>query len=384
MIAAVTGPLSAFWSEPRVAGAPARVWRDWALVAVLVPACVVEALLRPDVPYRWLSFAVALGCVPVLLIRRTHPLHAVTIVFGAALVMNLPWLVGGGDPPGLWTMAYVLITSYALFRWGSGREALIGLAIMMVIASICIAFDYTGPSDAVGGIAVILLAVASGLAVRGRAQTRIRQVEEIRAREREGLARDLHDTVAHHVSAIAIRAQAGLAVAPKDPAAAVEALRIIDAEASRTLAEMRTIVRGLRRDDPVALAPLPGITDVRELERSSPGGPPVHVALEGDPDRVPAPVAAAAYRLVQESVTNARRHARRASRIDVWVRTGEDAVTVEVSDDGDGGAARTGRGFGIVGMIERAERLGGTCTAGPRTGGGWAVTAVLPLRGVGA
>jgi signal transduction histidine kinase len=96
---------------------------------------------------------------------------------------------------------------------------------------------------------------------------------------------------------------------------------------------------------------------------------------------VPESVAAAAYRLVQESVTNARRHARRASRIDVTVRAGDEAVTVEVTDDGERAAVRGDVGFGIAGMVERVEGLGGTCVAGPRTGGGWAVTAVLPLRG---
>ena len=90
------------------------------------------------------------------------------------------------------------------------------------------------------------------------------------------------------------------------------------------------------------------------------------------------------YRLTQESVTNARRHARRASRIDVTVSAGDDAVTVEVTDDGERAGARQDVGFGIAGMVERAEGLGGTCVAGPRPGGGWAVTAVLPLRGATA
>jgi signal transduction histidine kinase len=106
--------------------------------------------------------------------------------------------------------------------------------------------------------------------------------------------------------------------------------------------------------------------------------------MQGDEGRVPESVAAAAYRLVQESVTNARRHARRASRIDVTVRAGDDAVTVEVVDDGERATVRGDVGFGIAGMVERAEGLGGTCVAGPRAGGGWAVTAVLPLRGAPA
>ena len=376
--------LRSFWSEPAIAGAPRRVWRDWALVAILLPLCFVEVFVRPDIPLRWPSFAAAIVGVPMFLWRRTHPLRAVAVVFGAAIALDIPWLIGGGDAPGLYTMGYVLLLPYSLFRWGSGRQALIGLGVMMVAATIGLVFDYSVPSEAITGFLIFFSAVALGVAMRYRTGARASKLDEIRALEREELARDLHDTVAHHVSAIAIRAQAGLAVAPSDPTAALDALRVIDAEASRTLAEMRTIVRGLRRGQQAEMAPLPQIADVPGLAVTTPGGPPVHVELQGDPADVPAPIATAAYRLVQESITNARRHASRASRIDVVVCTSDFAVTVEVTDDGEGASADRNAGFGIAGMIERAERLGGTCTAGPRDGRGWAVTAVLPLGGVSA
>ncbi len=265
--------LRSIWTEPRVADPPRRVWRGWALVAVLVPLCVVEVILRPDLPYRWLSFAVGLGGVATLLWRRTHPLPAVAIVFGATVVMDIPWVVGGGDPPGLYTMGYALILGYALFRWGSGREALIGLGIMLVPASLALVLDFTSVSEAVGGLALFFFTLALGVAVRSRARERISRIDAVRAREREALARDLHDTVAHHVSAIAIRAQAGIATAPADPDAAIDALRVIEAEASRTLADMRTIVRGLRGDARGERAPLPRIADVRHLAAAAPGGP---------------------------------------------------------------------------------------------------------------
>jgi signal transduction histidine kinase len=372
--------MRSFWSEPRVPDPPRRVWRDWALVAVLVTLCVVEVVVREDLPYRWLSFAAALVGAPLLLWRRTHPLAVVCGVFGAAIVMDIPWVVSGGEAPGLFTMAYVLIPAYALFRWGSGREALIGLGVMLVPATLSLVLDFTSLSEAVTGFAIFLLALALGVAVRSRTRERMSRVDAARANEREALARDLHDTVAHHVSAIAVRAQAGIATAPADPEAAVEALRVIASEASRTLAEMRTIVRRLRRDDRDVGAPLPRLGDVRDLGAdAAAGAPPVHVVVQGDSAGVPESVAVAAYRVAQESVTNARRHARRASRIDVLVRAGDGAVTVEVTDDGERPHAGFDVGFGIVGMVERAEGLGGTCVAGPRPGGGWAVTAVIPL-----
>ena len=358
------------------------MWRDWVLVALLAPLCIVEVAVRDDLPYRWLSFAVAFAGVPLLLWRRTHPLPVVAALFGATVVMDIPWIIEGGDPPGLFTMGYVLIPAYALFRWASGRHALIGLGIMLVPASLALVLDFTSMSEAVTGFAIFFLALALGVAVRSRTRERVSRIDAARANEREALARDLHDTVAHHVSAIAVRAQAGIATAPADPEAAVAALRVIAAEASRTLAEMRTIVRSLRTDDRDGTAPLPRLGDVRGFSGpTAPGAPPVHVDLQGDEARVPDSVAAAAYRLVQESVTNALRHARRASRIDVTVSADDDAVRVEVTDDGERPGARGDLGFGITGMVERAERLGGTCVAGPGAGGGWTVTAVLPLRG---
>jgi signal transduction histidine kinase len=374
-----------FWNEPAIAGAPRRVWRDWALVGLFTTLCFVEVFTRPDIPYRWISFALALAGIPALLVRRTQPLLAVAAVFGAAIVLDIAGLVGGTLTPGLYSMGYSVLLAFALFRWGSGRQALSGLAVMVPAAALAQVFDDAILSESITGSVMFFAILALAVAMRYRTRARVTKLDEIRAREREELARDLHDTVAHHVSAIAIRAQAGLAVAPTDPSAAVEALRIIDAEASRTLAEMRTIVRGLRRDEQAEMAPLPQIADVPRLAVDTPGGPPVHVELQGgDPADVPAPVATAAYRVAQESITNARRHARRASRIDVVVRTADDAVTVEVTDDGDAGPARREGGFGIVGMIERAERLGGTCTAGPREGKGWAVRAVFPCKGVSA
>lgn len=376
--------LRSFWREPRVADAPSRVWRDWALVALLGALAVVEVIVRPDLTYRWVSFLVALIGIPTLLWRRTHPLAAVAVAFGAATAIDIPWVIEGGEPPGLYTMGFILILGYAVFRWGAGREALIGLGIMLVPATLSVVFDYTGLSEAITGFAIFFAALALGLAVRYRTRARAKEADATRSAEREELARDLHDTVAHHVSAIAIRAQAGLAVAPTNPAAALDALRVIETEASRTLDEMRTIVRGLRQGDEADLRPLPQIADVPDLASAGSGGPPVHVLLEGDATGVPATVATAAYRLAQESITNARRHAVRASRIDVVVRTDEDAVTVEVTDDGDAPHGHPDLGFGIVGMTERAERLGGTFTAGPRPGRGWTVTAVLPLRGASA
>ncbi|MFC7592986.1 sensor histidine kinase [Nonomuraea antimicrobica] len=232
-------------------------------------------------------------------------------------------------------------------------------------------------------------AVALGGAFRYRARARMRELDQVKLLEREQLARDLHDTVAHHVSAMAIRAQAGIATAAANPGAAadaaVDALRVIEAEASRTLAEMRTMVRVLRRDESSApeLAPHPRLDDLRRLAGRPRVGPSVEVEIEGEVDDLAPSVGTALYRIAQESVTNARRHARHATRIEVSVAADDASVRLRVTDDGDSTAGRpvAASGYGLLGMIERAGLLGGTCEAGPNPGRGWTVTAVLPRTG---
>ncbi|GGQ55810.1 sensor histidine kinase [Couchioplanes azureus] len=370
--------LRSAWDEPRPAAAPPRVWRDWALLAVLGVLIPVEALLRPELPARIASTVLLLALLPTLLWRRTHPLAAVAVAFGTTAL--LPLVTGGAVAEG-YTTAYLLLLPYALVRWGSGREITLGSA--MVAGKILIWF-LTGPAalgDALGGIAVMSTVTALGLAFRYRSRARQRELDGVRLRERERLARDLHDTVAHHVSAMAIRAQVGLATSDADPGAAAEALRLIEAEAARALAEMRAMVRVLRRGEPADVTPSPGIRDVTAFAGRGRGGPEVAVEITGDVTDVAPSVDAAVYRLAQESVTNARRHARHARRIEVRVDADADAVHLRVSDDGDGATGPRPSGYGIAGMVERAGLLGGTCAAGPGPGRGWTVTATLPRTG---
>ncbi|QQQ77457.1 sensor histidine kinase [Saccharothrix sp. 6-C] len=374
--------LRSTWGEPRPRHPPTRVWRDWALVGVLVPAAALEMALRPDFPWRGLWAVVVIGLAPALLWRRTRPLLVLVVAFAAT---GLVPLVTGGDRAEPYTSAFVLILVYSVVRWGSGREAVIGLVVVLGSACFAMASRHLALVDAVAGLTVVLTATASGVATRYRAVLRTRELDQVKLVERERLARDLHDTVAHHVSAIAIRAQAGLATAVTQPDAATDALRLIEAEASRALAEMRAMVRVLRRDEPADLAPSPRIADLGQLATSPRGGPSVEVGLAGDLDDVHPSVDAAVYRLAQEAVTNARRHARHATRIEVRVAADDTSVHLRVSDDGDvpaGPAAAPG--YGLIGMFERVDLLGGTCAAGPDHERGWTVTATLPRTGTGA
>ncbi|KQR10581.1 hypothetical protein ASF78_16485 [Cellulomonas sp. Leaf334] len=370
--------LRLLWTAPRAPGAPARVWRDWVLVALLAPTAVLEAVLRPDVTWRPVALVLALVVVGSLLWRRTHPLGAVLAVFGTLIVVNTATLVGGADELGLYTTTCVILLPYALCRWGSGREVALGLAAILVAVSLGIAADFTGVAESVLGVVFILSPAGIGAWVRLASTSRLRERDQVRLREREQLARELHDTVAHHVSAIAVRAQAGRVVAATNPSAALDALLVIEGEASRALSEMRLMVSALRADEAAELAPQRGVADIERLATEGPT--PVAVELSGDLDGLRPAVGAALYRLAQESVTNALRHARYASGVRVGVTADEASVRLTVVDDGEL-QGRVGTGYGLVGMTERAALLGGTLEAGPGPERGWTVVAVLPRTG---
>lgn len=367
-------------AEPRAPDPPARAWWDWALVGALLVTAAGEAIFRSDVPARPLATLVALLVIPVLLWRRTHPLLATAVGFGGGLVLNIPMILDGVADVGLNSMAAVLVLPYALYRWASGREALIGTAVIAVSAGLSLATTESPSGEVLGGITVLVASFALGAAMRYRAVARQREVQQVRMFERGELARELHDTVAHHVSAIAIQAQAGRAVAAADPASAIETLAVIEAEASRTLYEMRTMVRVLRDGEVgdgegIDYTPQRGVGNLDELARMS---PLVQVHRGGDLAGLPQPVEVAVYRICQESVTNAIRHSLNATAVTVEVAGDDGVVRVRVHDDGEGARPATTVGYGLLGMAERAKLLGGACQAGPDPVGGWTVEATLP------
>jgi signal transduction histidine kinase len=376
----VTNALRSLWTEPRAADVPERVSRDWVLVGALMMAALLEAVFRDNVAWRPFATIVAVGLAPVMLWRRTQPLACVVVGFGTAMALGLATLAGGPRNVGLTTMIYILVLVYALVRWGSGRQIVIGLAVVLVAAVFSIATDYTGPAELFGGFGILAAAAAGGAAFRYGTESRRRALDQIRSQERVGLARELHDMVAHHVSAIAVQAQAGRAMAGQRPEAGLEALAVIEGEASRTLAEMRAMVRVLREAAPAEYTPQPGVADLASLARRDPV-PVVDVEVPGDLDELPLQVDAAVYRLAQEALTNALRHARNASRVEIRVVEGGGRLRLRVTDDGQIDPARPGsHGFGLLGMTERVQLLGGTLRAGPAPEGGWTVDAELPTK----
>ena len=204
----VSNPLRSLLEEPRPSAPPVRVWRDWALLAVVTVSGVLEGVLREDLPLPGLSVVLTVGLAPLLLWRRTHPLAVVATAFGVAAVVDIGLIVADAPALEMHSMVYFLVFPYAPFRWGSGREAAAGLAIILVAATLEFFVNWTGV--AIGGGAVLMSAFALGLAVRSQHGARQRRWEQVKSEERVLLARELHDTVAHHVSAIAVQAQAAL------------------------------------------------------------------------------------------------------------------------------------------------------------------------------
>lgn len=351
-------------------------------MAILVAAATIETLARDDLVWRGTSLVVTVGVAFLLPWRRVHPLLVVALAFGTMSAVEALSLVRDVEWDGLTTALFLLVLPYGLARWASVREIGVGVLVMSVPV-ILTAVGGQPIADTVGGAAVLLLACAIGFAVRSARELQTEEIAGVRSREREELARELHDTVAHHVSAIAVQAQAGRVVAATRPEAAVDALSVIEQEASLALEEMRSMVGSLRRGDQADLRPQQGVRDLCRLERLGEGsGPRVRVTLAGEVDELRPSVDAACFRLAQEAITNALRHARRASEVQVRVDGGKELVRLTVVDDGEAGGASmpSASGFGLIGMAERAKLLGGTFDAGPNDGGGWKVEATLPRQ----
>jgi signal transduction histidine kinase len=212
-----------------------------------------------------------------------------------------------------------------------------------------------------------------------------RQLDQRRqqSEERLRIARDLHDVIGHNISLINVQASMGLDLMDSQPEQARAALSAIKSASKEALVELRTMLITLRRDDDVApRAPAPGLERLPELiELTRAAGLSVGVEVAGTAPLLPAAVQLAAYRIIQESLTNVARHAGRAQ---VMVRVAYDDVNMHVEIDDDGkapseGPAAIGSGSGIAGMRERATALGGDLSAGFRPGGGFRVSARLPV-----
>lgn len=349
---------------------------EFLFAGVLIAAAILEGSLRPD-----LSWPTATTVLTILLIaglpwRRRNPLALVVATTAATAAFGAAQLIAGVTPDGMATMFALILAPYSLFRWGARGSRIIGAVILAVgVVLSTILRPEPGTESIIGGIAGLLFvgsACLFGALRRERAERLEKEIAVVRSREREALARDLHDTIAHHVSAIAIRAQAA-GLNASDPAVVSESLQVIEREATAVLTEMRTLVRALRApgdyEPPAGLAALAGLADA--------GPPQVMVRIDAA-DPVSEVVAGTMHRIAQEAVTNARRHARGVTVISIALRSEEDDVLLDVVDDGRASVSGGQPGFGLRGMRERAALLGGSVDAGPHREGGWMLRARIP------
>lgn len=375
--------LYSLWHEPREQAPVGPPWWEVALLVVFCVAAILEASLKVGVEYRFAQACGGVYLVAPLFFRLQKPFGTFLTSFAGAAAVPLAVILFDLNWRDLDSTAIILLAVYTLFRWGSGNEA--GTAVLVLLGLYgltVIRGQYQGVSDALAGAIVLIFPALLGLVVRIRARARVRERDAVRLAERELLARDLHDSVAHHVSAIALQAQGALAIASTRPEAVLGVLQVIQEEASRTLSELRALVGALRDQPAPSLRPQARIADIQALSSRTTAGLRVEVNVEGDDQAVPAALQSAVYRIAQEGITNAQRHARRATQVLVSVRVSASEVTLTVNDDGESRPTYRpeGLGYGLIGMAERAELLGGTFNAGPRPSRGWCVEVTFPLE----
>jgi signal transduction histidine kinase len=279
----------------------------------------------------------------------------------------------------------------AAFMLGQVRDDLqlrIGLAVVVGSAAIIVSNDPThSAGDFIFTPALFAIAWLAGFALRERsaqvqeAEERAEQAAQLAvAEERTRIARELHDIVAHAVSVMVL--QAGAVRHRLPPGDDEEALRDVEQTGRTALAEMRRLLGAMRREgDEVDLAPQPGLGELEPLlDAFRRTGLPVQLMVDGEPVALPRALDLSAYRIIQEGLTNALKHAD-ATRADVIVRYGATEIQIDVRDDGHGPGESDGLGHGLVGVRERVRIYGGEMTAGTANGGGFKLSARLPLEG---
>ncbi len=359
---------------------------DVALALALSIVAVLETISG-----QWSSPAVLLMTLP-LAWRRRQPL-AVFLAIAAAAVGVFQQAPYAG-------LTAVMIAAYSVGTYS--RHRLLSLGVIIATATVIATVFHAGwppLPDASAPYVIALSMWLVGNAIRSRQlradafadratrleREREQATREAVAAEHARIARELHDVVAHSVGVMVVQAGAARHILSKSPQQADEALRAVESSGREAMAELRHLLGLLNQDDDqVALAPQPGLDQLDSLvRRVGEAGLPVTLHVEGRTRPLPPGLDLAAYRVVQEALTNALKYAGLA-RTDVILDYREDELKIEVLDDGPGrsAAAGTGAGHGLVGMRERLALYGGTLEAGPRLERGYAVRAWLPLDGV--
>jgi signal transduction histidine kinase len=386
-------------NRARISSITREYWFELLIGALMVSA-LLELVIQddsPGAPPSSLWFGVpALGILAVpLFARRRFPFAAPASYWLVATTISF---VDGQLIPFMVALFPVgLASAFLLGNLRSSRQAWIGLGI--VLGGITtIVYNIPGHAHA----EIIFLPVdfgiawAAGFALRERsvqaeaAEIRAMQAEREReaaarvavAEERSRIARELHDIVAHAVSVMVLQVGAVRHKLPDEFSDDSEALRSVERAGRTALAEMRRLLGAMRDEkDEVSFVPQPGLDGLDSLlDEVGRAGLPVELHVDGEPFPLPRGVDLSAYRIVQEGLTNALKHAQ-ARTADVTVRYALDELQIEVRDDGVGSATTDGLGHGLVGVRERVKIYGGEMSAGTANGGGFVLSTRLPLSG---
>ncbi len=369
------------------------------LAAVLLFLVGVETVVLARQPTRPHAIVVATAVVVCLcavpfaripLTVRAKAAAAVSLTASAVLIAGQHALKVWGLGEGI---ALLVLLTAVVHRAPGRTAALLGpmLALSCVLAPM--RDIRLGVFTVVYGVLTVVVAAYS-MILRWQDAQRLRDLAAVRSAERLELARELHDLVAHHVTGIVVQARAARFTA-LDGTRASTTFERIETSGGEALGAMRRLVRVLREPG-AQTQPVTGLAEVRALtDAFARTGPPVVLCVDpGTADTLPADVAATVYRIVREALTNIRKHAADATAVRIGLRSVAGGVELRVANDGGdparlceeaaaGGTSRpeAGGGFGLAGLTERAEAMGGRLAAGPAAEGGWELIAVLPLDG---
>ncbi|MEU9213268.1 histidine kinase [Streptomyces sp. NPDC048415] len=343
-----------------------------------------------------LSLTLMVLAAAALIFRRRAPMTVLAATVGVSLVELVT-----GDPRAPVAMSAVVALYTVASSTNRPTTWRVGLVTMTVLTAVAMLagpmpwyaqenlglFAWTGMAAAAGDAVRSRRAFVHAIRERAERAERTREEEARRrvAEERLRIARDLHDVVAHHIALVNVQAGVAAHVMDKRPDQAKEALAHVREASRSALNELRATVGLLRQSgDPEApTEPAPGLARLDELaDTFRNAGLPVEVARSDHGSSLPAAVDLAAYRVIQEALTNVRKHAGPEAKAEVSVVRVGPNVEVTVLDNGPGQDDRPeeGGGHGLLGMRERVTAIGGTCTAGPRYGGGFRVHAILPVK----
>ncbi|TDE33994.1 sensor histidine kinase [Nonomuraea mesophila] len=367
-------------------------WPCLPFLAVNLVGTGPAAVYQPDAarPLDAGAYALVVAAALALAWRRRPGL--VLLLNGAAVVTYL----AAGYPfgPVLLTVPaamYGVATAWPTVQAGLVVAADFGVLIVGLFAKIAAEPGASGSAMAVdvlvwGAVTLVVLTIGATLRIRREAAAGVRteQARRMASEERLRMAQDLHDTIGHGLAAIAMQAGVALHVLDREPVEARQAMEAVRATSREALDSLRAELEHLRGDEPAQRRPVPGLDGLGELAgRVRAAG--IDVTLDVQPDLgLAAPVNSAVFRIVRESLTNVLRHAG-AAAVRVLIRRDGDELLVEVTDTGGDGASRItspGGGLGIRGMRAQTEQLGGELEAGPLPGGGFSVTARIPVEEV--